>query len=149
MTARRRSTATGRRGGADGRRCIEKWQEAAPNLKNGAFLEWTTYTPLDISRRIPNMVQGDWMSGLIDLENMLDQRPFPELSQYSTPIKNLYMCGATQHPHGFVTFAPAYNALQVIAEDYGLERWWRGRWWLTPRPSPSAWRRARGAASPQ
>lgn len=108
-----------------GRRCIEKWQEAAPNLKDGAILEWATYTPLDISRRIPNMVQGDWMSGLIDLDNMLDQRPFPELSQYRTPIGNLYMCGATQHPHGFVTFAPAYNALQIIAEDYGLERWWR------------------------
>jgi phytoene dehydrogenase-like protein len=107
-----------------GRRCIEKWQEAAPNLNNGAFVEWTTYTPLDITRRIPNMVQGDWMSGLIDLDNMLDNRPFEELSQYRSPVANLYMCGATQHPHGFVTFAPAYNALQVIAEDYDLERWW-------------------------
>jgi len=105
--------------------CIEKWQEAAPNLKNGAILDWATYSPLDISRRIANMVQGDWMGGLIDLENMLDQRPFAELSQYQTPVKNLYMCGATQHPHGFITFAPAYNALQVIADDYDLERWWR------------------------
>jgi phytoene dehydrogenase-like protein len=105
--------------------CIEKWQEAAPNLKDGAILDWATYTPLDITRRIPNMVQGDWMGGLIDLDNMLDQRPFPELSQYATPVKGLYMCGATQHPHGFITFAPAYNALQVIADDYDLERWWR------------------------
>jgi phytoene dehydrogenase-like protein len=105
--------------------CIEKWQEAAPNLKDGAILDWATYSPLDISRRIPNMVQGDWMGGLIDLNNMLDQRPFPELSQFQTPVKGLYMCGATQHPHGFITFAPAYNALQVIADDYGLERWWR------------------------
>ena len=108
-----------------GRRCIEKWQEAAPNLNDDAFIEWTTYTPLDITRRIPNMVQGDWMSGLIDLDNMLDSRPFAELSQYRSPIPNLYMCGATQHPHGFVTFAPAYNALQIMAEDYDLERWWR------------------------
>ena len=107
------------------RRCIEKWQEAAPNLKDNAVLEWATYTPLDIERRIPNMIRGDWMSGLIDLENMLDQRPFPALAQYKAPAENLYMCGATQHPHGFVTFAPAYNALQVIADDYGLEYWWR------------------------
>jgi phytoene dehydrogenase-like protein len=107
------------------RRCIEKWQEAAPNLSNGAIIEWATYTPMDITRRIPNMVQGDWMSGLIDIDNMLDKRPFEELSQYRTPIDNLYMCGATQHPHGFVTFAPAYNALQTIAEDYDLEPWWR------------------------
>ena len=108
-----------------GRRCIEKWQQAAPNLNNGAILEWATYTPLDIARRIPNMVQGDWMGGLIDLDNMLDQRPFAALSQYRSPIENLYMCGATQHPHGFVTFAPAFNALQVIAEDHGIEPWWR------------------------
>jgi phytoene dehydrogenase-like protein len=71
------------------------------------------------------MVKGDWMSGLIDLENMLDERPFAALAQYKAPAENLYMCGATQHPHGFVTFAPAYNALQVIADDYGLEHWWR------------------------
>lgn len=112
---------------ADGfaRRCIEKWQDAAPNLKNGAIMQTATYTPLDIARRIPNMIRGDWMMGLIDIENMLDQRPFPELSQYQTPFENLYMCGATQHPHGFVTFAPAYNALQVIAADHGLEHWWQ------------------------
>ena len=49
----------------------------------------------------------------------------PSWPSTQTPVDHLYMCGATQHPHGFVTFAPAYNALQVIADDYGLERWWR------------------------
>ena len=43
----------------------------------------------------------------------------------SGEVEALYLCGATQHPHGFITFAPAYNALQVIAEDQGLERWWQ------------------------
>jgi phytoene dehydrogenase-like protein len=108
-----------------GRRCIDRWREFAPNLDDGAVTRWATYSPLDISRRIPSMVQGDWMGGLIDVENMLDKRPFAELAQYKTPVGQLYMCGATQHPHGFVTFAPAYNALQVIADDYHLERWWR------------------------
>jgi phytoene dehydrogenase-like protein len=108
-----------------GQRCIDRWRKAAPNLDDQAILQWATYTPLDIARRIPNMVQGDWMGGLIDLKNMLDERPFSALAQYKAPVENLYMCGATQHPHGFVTFAPAYNALQIIADDYGLERWWR------------------------
>ena len=105
-------------------RCIDKWAEYSPNLR-GAIIDWACHTPLDISRRIVNMVNGDWMSGLIDPGNLLTERPFPELSQYRTPFKGLYMCGATQHPHGFITFAPAYNALQIIAEDYHLERWWR------------------------
>ena len=56
-------------------------------------MRWATYTPLDIARRIPNMVQGDWMGGLIDLENMLDKRPFADLAQYKAPVGNLYMCG--------------------------------------------------------
>ena len=107
-----------------GQRCIDVWKNAAPNLSAGSFIEWATYTPLDIARRMPNMVQGDWMGGLVDLSNLLDRRPGPILSDYRTPIGNLYMCGATHHPHGFVTFAPAYNALEAVAEDHKLERWW-------------------------
>jgi phytoene dehydrogenase-like protein len=106
------------------RRCIDKWAQYAPNLPD-AIIDWTPHTPLDISRRITNMVRGDWMGGIIALDNLLTERPFPELSQYRTPFTGLYMCGATQHPHGFITFAPAYNALQAIAEDFGLEHWWR------------------------
>ncbi len=110
--------------GPYGERCIDAWAEYAPNIRS-AVIEWAPYTPLDISRRMINMVRGDWMGGLIDIDNLLTERPCPELSQYKTPIDGLYLCGATQHPHGFITFAPAYNALQVIAQDYGLERWWQ------------------------
>ncbi len=107
-----------------GERCIDAWTEYAPNVKD-SIIEWASYTPLDISRRMINMVRGDWMGGLIDPENLLTERPFPDLSQYRTPFEGLYLCGATQHPHGFITFAPGYNALQAIADDYGLERWWQ------------------------
>lgn len=107
-----------------GERCIDAWADYAPNIKE-AVIDWAPYTPLDISRRMVNMVRGDWMSGLIDPDNLLTERPCPDLSQYRTPFEGLYLCGATQHPHGFITFAPGYNALQVIAEDYELERWWQ------------------------
>lgn len=108
-----------------GEKCIAVWKAAAPNLDDKAFIDWATYSPLDIARRMPNMVHADWMGGLIDLGNLLDKRPGPILSDYRTPIGGLYMCGATQHPHGFVTFAPAYNALDTIARDHGVERWWK------------------------
>jgi phytoene dehydrogenase-like protein len=46
----------------------------------------------------------------------------PKLADYRTPVKRLYMCGSTQHPHGFITFAPGYNSeLQIIADDLDLE----------------------------
>ncbi|MDA8367054.1 MAG: hypothetical protein M0Z62_08870, partial [Actinomycetota bacterium] len=108
-----------------GRRCIEAWRRFAPNLGEGAILDWVPYTPADIPRKLRNMVQGDWMMGEVSMANMLDRRPLPELAQYRTPVDGLYMAGSTQHPHGFITFAPAYNALQVIADDLGLEAWWR------------------------
>ncbi len=106
-----------------GRHCIDAWARFAPNV-SGSVIDWVPYTPADIPRKLRNMVQGDWMMGEVSLENMLDRRPLPELSQYRTPVEGLYMAGSTQHPHGFVTFAPAYNALSVIAEDLGLEKWW-------------------------
>ncbi len=108
-----------------GQRCIEAWREYAPNLTDDAFVEWAVDTPLDITRKLPNMPRGDWMMGEISLDNMLDERPLPELGQYKTPVERLYMAGSTQHPHGFITFGPGYNALQVIADDLGVDKWWR------------------------
>ncbi len=107
-----------------GDRCFKAWQELAPNLE-GAVLGSATVTPKDICRKLINMVRGDWMMGEIAENNLLDKRPLPELSNYRTPVERLYMCGSTQHPHGFITFAPGYNALQVIADDLDLEPWWR------------------------
>ena len=107
------------------RKCIEAWQRYAPNLDDSKIIDYVPYTPLDIQEKLVNMVRGDWMMGEISLNNLLDKRPFPELSEYRTPIEGLYMCGSTQHPHGFITFGPAYNALQVIADDLGLKKWWR------------------------
>ena len=106
-------------------RCIEKWRTYAPNLNDSAIIEAAPYTPKEISDRLVNMVGGDWMLGEVAPDNLLADRPFSALSQYRTPVKGLYLCGSTQHPHGYITFAPAYNALQVIAEDYGLEKWWK------------------------
>jgi phytoene dehydrogenase-like protein len=108
------------------RQCIQTWERFAPNLSSDkAVLDWVPYTPLEISQKMINMVQGDWMCGAIKLDNMLDQRPLPELGGYKTPIGRLYMAGSTQHPHGFITFGPAYNALSVIADDLGIKPWWR------------------------
>jgi len=107
-----------------GQRCIDAWRRYAPNLTDDEIIDWTVFTPHDIARKLPNMVRGDWMMGEISLANMLDQRPLPELGQYRTPVEGLYMAGSTQHPHGFITFGPGYNALQVIADDLGIDKWW-------------------------
>ncbi len=107
-----------------GQKCIDAWRRYAPNLTADEIIDWSVFTPHDIARKLPNMVGGDWMMGEISLANMLDQRPLPELGQFRTPVEGLYMAGSTQHPHGFITFGPGYNALQVIADDLDIEKWW-------------------------
>ncbi|MBI4511925.1 MAG: NAD(P)/FAD-dependent oxidoreductase [Deltaproteobacteria bacterium] len=108
---------------AHGRRLCERWSAACENL-DGLLRKCAVETPHDISQKIINYRFGDWMVGRIHPDQLLDHRPTDELSQYRTPIRGLYLCGASQHPHGYITFAPGYNCLGVIADDFGLEKWW-------------------------
>jgi phytoene dehydrogenase-like protein len=105
-------------------RCIRVWQEYCEDFKDRDILEAKPYTPLDIAEKLINMCNGDWMVGKISDDNLMANRPTRQLSQYRTPIEGLYLCGSCTHPHGYITFAPAYNALQVIADDLDLEKWW-------------------------
>jgi phytoene dehydrogenase-like protein len=51
------------------------------------------------------------------LDQLLVMRPIPGWSQYRTPIRNLYLCGAGSHPGGGVTGAPGYNAARTVLSD--------------------------------
>jgi phytoene dehydrogenase-like protein len=106
------------------RRCIDTLSEYCDGFSSEDIIQAKPYTPLDISEKLTNMVRGDWMVGRICEENLMGNRPTSLMSQYKTPIEGLYLCGSTTHPHGFITFGPGYNALQAIADDFGLEKWW-------------------------
>jgi len=99
-------------------------QEFAPNLTKDKIVDWFGLSPLDIERHFPNMQQGDWMCGELSPDQFLDNRPFPECSQYRTPVEGLYVSGSSCHPGGNITGAPAYNAAGVIVKDTGAEQWW-------------------------
>lgn len=107
-----------------GQHCIDRWRRACTNMDEELIRRWVTETPLDISQKMVNYRFGDWMVGRIHPDNLLEHRPTDSLSHYRTPIKDLYMCGASQHPHGYITFAPGYNCLDSIAEDHGIDKWW-------------------------
>ena len=107
-----------------GQRCVERWASVCTNMDDGLIRKWVTETPHDISQKMINYRFGDWMVGRIHPKSLLEHRPTDELSEYRTPIKGLYMCGASQHPHGYITFAPGYNCLSVIADDFGMDKWW-------------------------
>ena len=68
---------------------------------------------------------GDRHHGSFHPDNWQWNRPTAQMPGYRTPIEGLYLCGASQHPGGSFHGQPGYNAAGVIAEDLGLERWWR------------------------
>jgi len=92
---------------------FEKIREFAPNFRP---IRYEVLTPLDIERRF-----GISGGNIFHLDMTPDQlyffRPLIGYSDYTTPIKGLYLCGSGTHPGGGVTGAPGYNAHIKILED--------------------------------
>jgi phytoene dehydrogenase-like protein len=105
-------------------RCVTHLQHYTTNLTKENIVDAYGQTPIDIERHLPNMHGGDIQCGELSEGQLFDERPFPECSHYRTPLKNLYMCGASMHPGGNITGAPGYNAAGVIVRDLGMTPWW-------------------------
>ena len=105
-------------------RCIDKWREHAPNLTNDNILMKRAITPLDIERKLYNMKLGGVFMGRMITAQLEYFRPMPELAQFRTPIKNLYLCGACCHPGGGIIGGPGLIAADIIAEDHEITKWW-------------------------
>lgn len=101
------------------------WKEYAPNLANAKVIRRYAYPPTFIETKLVNMVRGSIKHGAYVLLQMGYSRPNIDCSSYRTPIKNLYVCGASTYPGGMVLLAGGYNAAGEVVEDLGLERWWQ------------------------
>jgi phytoene dehydrogenase-like protein len=69
----------------------------APNLKS-RVLGRAVFSPLDLERENPNLVGGDNLSGSHHLDQNFFLRPVAGWSRYRTPVRNLYLCGASTWP---------------------------------------------------
>ena len=106
------------------RRMLDLWSRFAPNLAEGAVIDWFCQSPLDTERRLPNMRYGDLLVGSFAHGQVGYHRPFPGAGRYRTPVPGLYLCGGSTHPGGNITGLCGYNAAAVVAADLGLRRWW-------------------------
>ena len=94
---------------------IDTIAEYAPNLKE-IILHRQVLTPLDIEREF-GLTEGNIFQGELTLEQLFFARPVPGWAQYTTPIKNLWMCGSATHPGGGIMGAPARNcALRILKQ---------------------------------
>jgi len=118
------------------RRDGRNWDDCAGELADGVFDTLFSYapnlrgkidnvyvqTPLEIERRL-GLIQGNVMHVEMSLDQMFAFRPLPELSTYTTPVGNLFLCGASTHPGGGVFGASGLNAAAVVARH--LQTGWR------------------------
>lgn len=108
---------------AHAQRCLDVMQRFIPNIRDATLWKSIT-TPLDIQNKFIDMVKGSIKQGAYHPFQMGYLRPNEECSQNRTPIKKLYLGGASCHPGGLVLLGPGYVAAGTVVEDLGLEKWW-------------------------
>jgi phytoene dehydrogenase-like protein len=96
-------------------RCIAEIARYAPNFPR-SVLHRQILSPLDLERRFM-LTGGNIFQGAMPLHQLLSLRPVPGWSDYRTPVRGLYLCGAAAHPGGGVMGAAGRNAAVEMLRD--------------------------------
>jgi len=105
-------------------KCLAILERYAPNMTRDKVLWEYISTPADIENKFANMVQGSYKQGAYHPLQMGYLRPNQDCSQNRTPVRNLYLGGASVYPGGCVIWGPGYLCANTMAEDLGIEKWW-------------------------
>ncbi len=104
--------------------CIKSWYAKLENAGDIQILKKFYYPPTYTQMKLPEMHKGSIRHGAYIPDQIGYSRPHESCSGTRTPIKNLYVAGASTHPGGMVTTGPGYIAAGVIAKDLGIQQWW-------------------------
>ena len=91
---------------------INKLIEYAPNIQN-SIIARRVESPAELGERLGSY-KGNYYHLDMTLDQMIFLRPLPEIANYTTPIKNLYLTGAGTHPGGSISGMPGRNCAQVF-----------------------------------
>ncbi len=105
--------------------CLNKLRTYVPNIDDDTIMWRYITTPKDIHNKFIDMREGSYKQGAYLPLQMGYLRPNELCAEYATPIKDLYICGACTYPGGTILMANGYNAANRIADDYGIEKWWK------------------------
>ncbi len=106
------------------KRQVATLKDYITNINEDTLLQTYLTTPMDIQNKYANMVKGGYKQGAYHPLQMGYLRPNQDCSHYRTPVKNLYVGGASVAPGGMIIWGPGYNCANAIAEDYNIEKWW-------------------------
>lgn len=71
----------------------------------------------------PSLVDGDLGGGTYELDQQLIFRPAPELCRHRTPLRGLYLTGASVHPGGSVQGMGGRSAARALLSDRRVRPW--------------------------
>ena len=81
-----------------------------------------TRSPWETEQQNPSLVGGDLAGGSYEIDQQLIFRPAPELCRYRTPLRGLYVAGASIHPGGAVHGVSGRGAARALLRDRRLRR---------------------------
>jgi phytoene dehydrogenase-like protein len=95
-------------------RVMDILESYAPDLKS-RVLARAVFSPLDLERENPNLIGGDNLSGSHHLDQNFFLRPVAGWSRYRTPVRNLYMCGASTWPGAGAGAGSGFMVAKMLA----------------------------------
>ena len=110
-------------GEREGTKLVEAVDRVAPGFAVGVE-HMHVQTPLDLEREL-GLLRGNVMHLDMDLDQMFAWRPALDLSDYRTPLKGLYLTGASTHPGGGVFGASGRSTARVVLTDRHRRTWLR------------------------
>jgi len=105
--------------------CLEILRRYAPNISEDRVLYSYISTPIDMQNKFLDMREGSYKQGAYIPFQMGFLRPNEDCSRNRTPVKKLYLGGSSVYPGGCVIWGPGYLAANTVAEDLGIEKWWK------------------------
>ena len=106
-------------------KCIATLTRYAPNITRDQVMETYISTPADVENKLADMVKGGIKQGQYHPLQMGYNRPNDECSSTRTPVKNLYVGGASTYPGGCIIWGPGYNVANAVVADMGITKWWK------------------------
>eukprot|EP01118_Nematostelium_gracile_P016372 TRINITY_DN675_c0_g1_i1.p1 TRINITY_DN675_c0_g1~~TRINITY_DN675_c0_g1_i1.p1 ORF type:complete len:560 (-),score=136.57 TRINITY_DN675_c0_g1_i1:551-2230(-) len=96
-------------------RVFDVIEQYAPGFKK-SVVGRDILSPYDLEK-IFGLTGGNIFHSALGLDQLFSMRPAPGFSNYSTPVKNLYLCGSGAHPGGGVMGACGRNAANRVLND--------------------------------
>ena len=106
-------------------RVLAKLADYSPNLRH-SIIARRVESPAELGERL-GAYRGNYYHIDMSLEQMVFLRPLPEIANYQTPIRQLFLTGAGTHPGGSISGMPGRNCARMfLMSQRRLSKVWEG-----------------------